>query len=138
MSLSPLLIRLAEHPPDAIAVVGPDGAGTSYGALARHAAAATDALRARDVRAGDTVAFLIDPGALYVETLLAIWRAGAIAVPLSPLHAAPEIDHVVQNAAPAVLVASEALQPRLAGLASPPAGTANLLAEPLVSSPADA
>ena len=50
--------------------------------------------------------FLVEPGARYVETLLAIWQAGGIAVPLSPLHAAPELAHVVEDAAPLVLVAS--------------------------------
>ena len=57
--------------------------------------------------------FLVEPGALYVETLLAIWQAGAIAVPLSPLHAAPELAHVVEDAAPLARVASAALAPRL-------------------------
>ena len=92
-----------------------DGARTSYGALARAVdASAAAALRgARRAGRADTVAFLVEPGALYVETLLAIWRAGGIAVPLSPLHAAPELAHVVQDAAPRALVASAALAPRL-------------------------
>ena len=71
---------------------------------------------AQGVRAGRTVAFLVEPGVLYVETLLAIWRAGGLAVPLSPLHTAPELAHLVRDAAPLALVASEALAPRLAGL----------------------
>jgi malonyl-CoA/methylmalonyl-CoA synthetase len=137
MSPSPLLNRLAEHAPDATAIVDRDGQQTSYGQLTRRSVAAAVALTAQGVRPGDRVAFLIEPGALYVETLLAIWRAHAIAVPLSPLHAAPEIDHVVQNAAPAVLVASAPLAARLADLASPPTGAASLLAEALVSSPAE-
>ncbi len=135
MSLSPLLIRLAAHPPESIAVIGDDGVKASYGALARRSAAAANALTAQGVRAGRTVAFLVEPGVLYVETLLAIWRAGGLAVPLSPLHTAPELAHLVRDAAPLVLVASEALAPRLAGLASPPAGQAALRAEALASFP---
>jgi malonyl-CoA/methylmalonyl-CoA synthetase len=139
VSSSPLLNRLAAHAPDEIAVIDGDGARTSYGDLARIAASAAVALRGRGVGAGRTVAFLVEPGARYVETLLAIWGAGGIAVPLSPLHATPELAHVVQDAAPSVLVASAALVGRLDGLAgvSPGAGDA-LRAEDLLSHPAAA
>jgi len=134
MSPSPLLIRLAEHPPDAIAVIDPDGHRTSYGELARASAVAATTLRAQGVRAGDTVVFLVEPGALYVETLFGIWRAGGIAVPLSPLHAAPELEHVVRDAAPLVLVASAALTARLP-MVSPLSGQQALVAESLVRFP---
>ena len=76
MSSSPLLERLGAHPPDAVAVVDPDGTRTSYGALERRSAAAASALAANGRQKGDTIVFLVEPGALYVETLVAIWRAG--------------------------------------------------------------
>jgi malonyl-CoA/methylmalonyl-CoA synthetase len=133
VSPSPLLIRLAAHPPESIAVSAHDGAQASYGALARRSGAAANALAAHGVRAGRTVAFLIEPGATYVETLLAIWRAGGLAVPLSPLHTAPELAHLVQDAAPLVLVASEVLAPRLASHASPSTGQEVVRAEALAS-----
>jgi len=136
VSLSPLLIRLAAHPPESIAVIGADGAKASYGALGRRSAAAASALTAKGVRTGGTVAFLVEPGVIYVETLLAIWRAGGLAVPLSPLHTAPELAQLVRDAAPLALVASEALAPRLAGLAAPPTGQETLRAEALASFPA--
>ena len=107
-----MLSRLATHPPDAVAVVDADGTRTTYGELARRAAAGAAALRARGVGPGRTVVFLVEPGVRYVETLIAIWQAGGIAVPLSPLHAAPELAHVVEDAAPLVRVASAALAPR--------------------------
>ncbi|HMF41743.1 MAG TPA: hypothetical protein VKQ32_13790, partial [Polyangia bacterium] len=68
MSPSPLLIRLAEQPPDAVAVVDADGARTSYGALARRSTAAAFGLSVQGV-AGQTVVFLVEPGARYVEIL---------------------------------------------------------------------
>ncbi len=135
-SRSRLLSRLATHPPDAVAVVDADGTRTTYRALAHRSAAAGAALRARGVGPGRTVVFLVEPGVRYVETLLAIWQAGAIAVPLSPLHAAPELAHVVEDAAPLVRVASAALAPRLHSLPSPPGGQDLLRAEDLVSFPA--
>lgn len=131
---SPLLIqsRLTAHPPDAIAVVDTDGTRTSYGQVGQRSAAAAAVLRARGVGAGRTVVFLVEPGVRYVETLIAIWRAGGIAVPLSPLHATPELAHVVQDAAPVVRVASVALAPRLEAL--PAASATDLLrAEDLAS-----
>jgi len=135
MSVSPLLLRLAEHPPDAVAVIDADGARTSYGALARRSTAAVSGLQSQDVGSGQAVVFLVEPGALYVETLLAIWRAGGIAVPLSPLHTAPELEHVVRDAQPMVLIASEKLTPRLAGMVSPLSGKEPLRAERLVEGP---
>ena len=144
VSVSPslLLIRLAAHRPDATAVIEPGlpglpglpgGARTSYAELARRSSAAAAALGAHGVRAGQAVAFLVEPGALYVATLVAIWRAGGLAVPLSPLHATPELIHVVQDAAPVALVASRALAPRVAALGLPSAGPAMLAAEDLVA-----
>jgi len=140
VSLSPLLERLAAHPAEATAVVDPDGARTRYGALARRSMGAAAALRAQVVGAGHTraptVLFLVEPGARYVETLLAIWRAGAIAVPLSPLHTAPELEYGVQDASPVVLVASKTQADRLADLRAPSRGLSRLLvADDLVSMP---
>src|SRR5262249_25263073 len=77
-----------------------------YGELHRHAPPA--------VPRSATVAFLADPGPAFVETLLAVWRAGAVAVPLSPLHPRAEIEHVLATARPAALLATRALAPRLA------------------------
>jgi len=127
---SPLLIRLAEHPPDSTAVVDPDGRQTSFGALAGRSSALAAGLAAQGVRAGQAVVFLIEPGSRFVETLVAIWRTGGLAVPLSPLHTAPELALVVQDAAPLALVASAALAPRLAGAA----GREPLRVEDLVTS----
>jgi len=133
MTPSPLLNRLVAHPPQAIAILAADRQRTSYGALVDRSAAAAGALAAQGVRAGDRVAFLTEPGPLYVETLLAIWRVGGIAVPLSPLHAAPELAHAVADAAPAAVVATGALAPRLADLASS-VGRPMLFAEQLAAS----
>jgi malonyl-CoA/methylmalonyl-CoA synthetase len=133
-SRSLLQSRLATHPPDAVAVVDADGSRTTYRDLVRNAAAGAAALRARGVGPGRAVVFLVEPGVRYVETLIAIWQAGGIAVPLSPLHAAPELAHVVEDAAPLVRVASAALAPRVDGL--PPGGHDRLRAEDLRSFPA--
>jgi malonyl-CoA/methylmalonyl-CoA synthetase len=106
---SPLLARLGAHPPRAVAVAAEgDRPGLTYGELARGAPLSPA------VPPGSAVAFLVEPGSAFVETLLAIWRARAIAVPLSPLHPRSELQHVIANARPAALVASRALAPQLA------------------------
>ena len=112
---SPLLTRLAAHAPASAAIAAGGGAaGVSYGDLGVRAHAVAAALAALPDVTGGAVAFLLEPGAVFVETLFGIWHAGALAVPLSPLHATPELAHVIADATPAVVVASRALAPRLA------------------------
>src|SRR6516164_6235685 len=103
-----LLARLGAHPKDAIAVAG-DGSEPAlrYGALAGEVAPLV-------VPPGAAVAFLVEPGAAYVRALVAIWRAGALAVPLSPLHPRAELEHAIAVAAPRALLASRSLAARLA------------------------
>jgi malonyl-CoA/methylmalonyl-CoA synthetase len=109
-----LLARLASHAPDAAAVTAAGTAevaeAATYGALAARAAAVAGGLGALG---GAPVAFLVEPGVGFVETLLGIWRAGGLAVPLAPQHPPAEIAYIVGNAAPAQLVASRALAERL-------------------------
>ena len=81
---------------------------------------------------GGAVAFLLEPGAAFVQTLFGIWHAGALAVPLSPLHVVPELAHVIADATPAVVVASRALAPRLAAAAP---GVPVVIAEDLPAAP---
>jgi len=115
---SPLLSRLAAHAPASAAIAAGGGAaGVSYGDVGARAQAVAAALAARPGVPGGAVAFLIEPGAAFVQTLFGIWHAGALAVPLSPLHATAELAHVIADATPAVLVASRALAPRLAAAA---------------------
>jgi malonyl-CoA/methylmalonyl-CoA synthetase len=103
-----VLARLGAHPGDAVAIAGHGGAApVRYGELAR-------GIAPLGVPPGSTVAFLVEPGAAYVRALVAIWRAGALAVPLSPLHPRAELEHAIAVAAPRALLASPGLAPRLA------------------------
>ena len=56
-----------------------------------------------------TIAFLCKPSINYVITLLAIWRLGHVAVPLSPLHPANEILHVINDSKSDVIISEESL-----------------------------
>ena len=50
------------------------------------------------------VAFLAHPGFQYVAIQWGIWRAGGIAVPLSPFHPLPELEYVLQDTSPAAVI----------------------------------
>ncbi|MEM1031434.1 MAG: AMP-binding protein [Myxococcota bacterium] len=75
---------LASLPPHGLAIVDADGTEHRWGDLRR--GAQVGAASFGDVAPGDRVGLLVAPGARWVSSLLALWRRGAVAVPLSPLH----------------------------------------------------
>ena len=64
------------------------------------------------------VAFLIAPSIDYVRVQRGIWRAGGVAVPLCASHPPPELDYVLADAQPELVVASPELAERLRPLAA--------------------
>lgn len=107
-----LLGRLLGHRPEAPAV----GGGTRYGDLAAASAGlARVLLEGRRSLEGARIGVLSPPGPAFVEVLLAVWRAGGVAVPLSPLHPAPELAHILSVAAPESVVADASLGLHLDG-----------------------
>ncbi len=129
---SPLLQRLLSHPArDDVAVLDDDSsaAPTTYGELL--ARANVLAARLRDTGTpldGAPVVFLAAPSAAYVEALLGIWLAGGCAVPLSPLHTTPEWLHVLDNAAPSVVLTTAPFVERVRAVA--PSARVLILATP--------
>lgn len=80
----------------------------SYGdldAMARRVALALLEAGGRGDLGGDRVAFRIAPGFPYVATLLGIWRAGGIAVPLCLSHPEPELAYVLDDTESSIVVA---------------------------------
>jgi malonyl-CoA/methylmalonyl-CoA synthetase len=110
------------------------GGSTSYEGL-NHASARAAAwlLAGKRNLAQARVAYLVPPGADHVTTLLAIWRAGGVGVPLALSHPAAELEYVIRDAEAAIVVASrdrEATVAPLAVLAGARFGTPEELAEP--------
>lgn len=127
-----LLDHLLGHPPAAEALVG----GVSYGELTSRADRIADRLlQGRTTLDGGGVVFLAAPGPAYVRLLLGILKAGGTAVPLSPVHTAPEVAYVIDNARPVALVATAELAGRLqaarAGASTSAKGRPVLLEETL-------
>ncbi|PVZ11876.1 acyl-CoA synthetase [Actinomycetospora cinnamomea] len=92
--------RAAAHRP---ALVGPDRTVT-YGELARRVDRLAEGLRARGVAPGDRVAQLGVNAVTVLETFFAVWRLGAVVVPLNHRLAAAEIAYMLGDAGAALLV----------------------------------
>src|SRR5205814_852859 len=63
------------------------------------------------------VAFLALPGFGYVAAQWGIWRAGGIAVPLSPLHPPPELAYVLDHSVATSVIDAAEFEPALRPLA---------------------
>ena len=64
------------------------------------------------------IAFIMPASLDYVTTLLGIWRAGGIAVPLNVSSTIPELDHALSSASVSRLIADSEYQMKLEGLCS--------------------
>ena len=64
------------------------------------------------------IAFMVPTSLDYVTTLLGIWRAGGIAVPLNSTSTTPELDHALSCAGVSCLIANPEYQKKLSGLSS--------------------
>jgi malonyl-CoA/methylmalonyl-CoA synthetase len=108
----------AARPGRPVLVDGWDGRRTVDGAaLDEHTARLAAVLSAHGVGPGDRVVWSARATLASVQTLLAVLRAGAVLVPLSPSARAPEVSHVVDDAAPVVALCDhdrvEVFGPRL-------------------------
>ena len=75
------------------------------------AAAGADAvLQAGAALAGERIAFLVPPGRRHVAVQWGAWRTGGIAVPLAVSHPPRELEHVLDDAKPRIVVADPSLQ----------------------------
>lgn len=81
-----------------------DGQVVSHHALERRAAAVAAGLRRLGVRPGDRVVLRLPNGAAFVEALLGVLRAGAVAVPLNVLLAPPEVEARIRLTRPAAVL----------------------------------
>ncbi|MBB6571211.1 amino acid adenylation domain-containing protein [Kribbella sandramycini] len=98
-----LLRRQIAASPDAVAIVTADGALTYAEFDARVNAFATDLVE-RGVQVGDRVAITMPRSADLVVALAGVLRAGAAYVPIDPAYPADRIQHILDVAAPAVVI----------------------------------
>lgn len=99
---------------DSVALADAAGQWT-YGELLRQAdhfrdrflatAGAEPRFSAGPVLAGERIAFLVPPGRTHVAVQWGVWRVGGIAVPLAVSHPPRELEHVLDDAKPRIVVA---------------------------------
>ncbi len=117
MAHEPALITRARRHGDAVAVPAGEG-GHTYADLVDASARVAGALALRPYgpsgdSAGPRVAYLVEPGFDHVVVQWGIWRAGAIGVPLSPHHPAPEIAYVLRDSGASAVIADPVHHPTL-------------------------
>ncbi len=106
MTLLDLLDAACRDRRAAIALDGPaiTGGAVTFEALAARSAALAADLAARGVRPGDRVALLLGNRVEVAGLLIAIWRLGAVALPLNTRYTGRELAPIVEDAAPVLLV----------------------------------
>lgn len=90
--------------PDRLFIENHDGRRVTYGEAARQTARIANLLRRLGVRPGDRVAGLLDKSPEGILLYLACCRAGAVYLPIHVELAAPEIDHILRDAEPVLVV----------------------------------
>ncbi|WP_030437892.1 non-ribosomal peptide synthetase [Actinoplanes subtropicus] len=106
--------RQVERRRDEVAVVEGDRA-TSFGELAERAERLAGYLSRRGVRRGDRVAVVMRRSTELIETLLAVWRAGAAFVPVDPAYPVERIRFMLDDARPAATVCEEEFRAAVLG-----------------------
>lgn len=105
-TLPELLVRAAAAAPDAVALRYRDER-LSYADWARAAARLAGALAARGVQRGDVVALLLPSTPLYPLVYLAAACLGAVTTGINVRYRRTELTHILERAAPRLLVAVE-------------------------------
>jgi acyl-CoA synthetase (AMP-forming)/AMP-acid ligase II len=111
-SVAAVIRARAAADPAAIAVTG-DGRQLTFGELDERSSRLASALAGLGVRRGDRVAYLDQNATEFWETMFAAAKLGAIMTPLNFRLAAPELNAILADAEPAVLIAAGPLLDQL-------------------------
>jgi len=103
---------------DRVAIVDATGTFTYDELLGAARSVAARLLQGGVALGGARVATMIPPSFTYVAVQWGIWLAGGIAVPLGLTHPDPEIEHVIDDAEAAIIVAGRQYRERLEALAA--------------------
>lgn len=111
-----LLSSAAARGPDDLAIeeAGFPNGGCRYAELAARAAGFVEAYRSRGLKSGDRVAILLDRGVHAAAALLAAHAEGAVAVVLNERLRVRQLEHILGDCTPALLVSTEELLARAA------------------------
>jgi malonyl-CoA/methylmalonyl-CoA synthetase len=90
--------------PDTVFLEIPGGDDLTYGETWERAGRLANGLRAAGVGPGDRVALQIEKSPEAILTYLACVRAGAVLLPMNPAYTDEEVEHLVADAAPTLVV----------------------------------
>ena len=113
----PIVARALSHQ-GRTAVVAAEGTFTYRDLIEASERVAACLLNGRADLVEARVAFLVPAGWHYVATQWGIWRAGGVAVPLATSHPPAELEHVIQDAEPEIVVAHPDFAETIRGLGS--------------------
>jgi len=100
----PALVADQAHRDPAAVALRAGGVEVDRAGLERWAAGLTGRLRAAGAENGQPVAICLPPSPAYVAALLAVARAGALAVPLDPAEPVGDLDEILLDCAAALVV----------------------------------
>lgn len=112
--LADLVRSHAKHRTDAIALTF-EGRDSSYAALDRHANCVGNGLIAMGLQPGARIAFLGKNSDLYFEYWLGAAKAGVVLVPINWRLAVPEVQYILENSRPLLVLADPEFIDRLDG-----------------------
>jgi long-chain acyl-CoA synthetase len=103
-----LVARAAQRTPDAAAIVDvTSGTTLSWAQFDAAVSAEADRLREAGAGAGERVLVRLGNGAAFCVSVLGAVRAGAVSVPFGPVAVARELEIVLDDCRPAIVVAAE-------------------------------
>jgi len=89
------------------------GKKTSYQNLKNLSDRFAQALQDLGIKKGDRVAFLLPNSPQFLITYFGVLKAGGVAIPLNPLYLPKELDYVLADAQPKILISLEMFRPKL-------------------------
>lgn len=116
--MSIALTEMAKQHGDRIAIIASEGTFSYRQLLDASGRVASFLLNGSPDLEERPVVFLAPPGFQYVALQWGIWRAGGIAVPLSLSYPKPELEYVIDDTAPAAVVAHPDFADRVESIAA--------------------
>ncbi|HWM91032.1 MAG TPA: amino acid adenylation domain-containing protein [Thermoanaerobaculia bacterium] len=113
VTIDVLLERTAAEWPEAVAVVGPDGASVTYRELFERADHFAGRLRELGVGPEVPVGLLLERSPDLIAAMIGVWKAGGAYVPLDPDYPAERLRLLMEDSGLRVLVTREELASRL-------------------------
>lgn len=106
-------LRISETSPTKTFATFPGGAMVTYGDLAANSARYANAMVQCSVKPGDRVAIQAEKCIEMLFVYLATLRIGAVLLPANPAYTLPELDHILRDAEPALLICAPATKAEL-------------------------